>query len=149
MFLCSNFKDFNTLISFPGFSASLGVITPASGIPLIWIKCQVMSKDQKAVWLVTGIIVLVLLLNVSLLKTTYTGNQNLFWMLIVSIPLLIIAIYIAWQTNHLLRKHFVDGRKPSTPHNHFEWLSHSIYSNKIDETDLRVLVGNDQCSKRY
>ena len=108
-----------------------------------------MSKDQKPVWLSIGVIVLALLLNIIILKTAYTDNQNLFWMLIVSIPLLIIAIYNVWQTNHLLRNYFIDSLQPATQQSHFESLSHSIYPNNIATTDLKVQIGNDQCSQPY
>ena len=108
-----------------------------------------MLKDQRRAWVAIGIIVLTLLLNVIIIKTAYADNQNLFWMLIVSIPLLIIAIYNAWQTDHLFQKHFTDSLQPSTQQSHFEWLSHSIYPNKIAPSDLKVQIGNDQCSQPY
>src|SRR5436190_4159715 len=108
-----------------------------------------MLKDQRRAWVAIGIIVLTLIVNVILIKTAYADNQNLFWMLIVSVPLLIIAIYNAWQTDHLFQKHFTDSRQPFTPQSRFEWVSHSIYPNKIAPTDLKVQIGNEQCSQPY
>jgi hypothetical protein len=39
--------------------------------------------------------------------------------------------------------------QPFIRQTHFEWLANSSYRDKIDEADLRVLIGNDQCSKPY
>ena len=108
-----------------------------------------MLKARRPAWLAIGIVVLTLLLNVIILKTAYADNQNLFWMLIASVPLLIIAIYNAWGNKHLFQKYFTDSRQPSTPQNRFEWLSHSIYPNKIAPSDLKVQIGNEQCSQPY
>jgi hypothetical protein len=81
-----------------------------------------MIKNQKPIWLPKAIIVFALLLNVIIIKTAYTDNQNLFWIFIVSIPLLIIAIYNEWQTNHLLRKYFTDNLQSPASQSHLELL---------------------------
>lgn len=108
-----------------------------------------MIKNQRPIWITIAIIVLALVLNIIIIKTAYTNNQNLLWILIVSISLLILAIYGAWQTKHLLRQYFIDSLKPTSPQNHFEMLSHSIYPSKIGPTELKVLIGNDQCTQPY
>ena len=107
-----------------------------------------MLKARKPAWLIIGIIVLTLLLNIIIIKTAHVDNRNLFWMLIISIPLLIITIYSAWQTDRLLQKYFTDSAQPSTTQRHLQW-SHSMYPNKITPTDLKVRIGNDQCSQPY
>jgi hypothetical protein len=107
-----------------------------------------MLKSRRPAWLATGIIVLAFLLNVIIIKSAFDDNQHLLWMLILSIPLLIITIYSAWQTNHFLQKYFSDIIQPSTKHSHLQW-SHSIYPNNITPADLKVQIGNDQCSQPY
>ena len=109
-----------------------------------------MVKGKKPVWLAIGVIVLALLLNIIILRTAYSDSQNPLWMLIASGPLLIIAVFYAWQTNHLLRKYVMDVLQlPASQQHQSEWLSHSIYPNKITSTDLEVQIGNDQCNQPY
>lgn len=108
-----------------------------------------MLKARRPAWLAVGTILLTILLNVIVIKTAHAQNQNLFWVLIISITLLTIAIYNTWQTDNLVQKYFTDNLQSSTPQSHFEWLSHSIYPNKIAPTDLKVRIGNDQCSQPY
>jgi len=64
-------------------------------------------------------------------------------------PLLIVGIYHAKQTYHLLDKYRIISLRTSEKQNKYERLSHSIYPNTIEETDLKVLIGNDQCSQPY
>ena len=59
------------------------------------------------------------------------------------------SIYNAWQTDQLFQEHFTNSLQPSAPQSHFEWLSHSIYPTKLAPTDLKVKIGNDQCSQPY
>lgn len=108
-----------------------------------------MLKDRKPAWLAIGIVVLILLLNIIIIKAAFADNQDLFWMLIVSIPLLIIAVYNVWQTDLLFQKHFTDRQLPSTTQSQLEWLAHSLYPNKIGPSELNVQIGNDQCSQPY
>ena len=109
-----------------------------------------MLKNRRPAWLTIGTIILTLLLNVIIIEIAfYVDDWHVFWMLIVSIPLLTIAIYNAWQTKHLLQKHLAGDMQPSTLQCDVELLSHSVYPNKIAPTDLKVQIGNDQCSQPY
>lgn len=108
-----------------------------------------MYQNQKKLWLSLGIIFLIVLLNAIIIKAAYTNSPGLFWVLIVSIPLLVMSIYNAGQTSHLLRKQFSENLQPFIKQTHFEWLSHSAYPGKVDESGLKVLVGNEQCSQPY
>jgi hypothetical protein len=107
-----------------------------------------MLKARRPGWLTIGMIVLSLLLNVNIIISAFVDNQNLFWMLIVSIPLLIITIYSAWQPDRFFQKCFPGIIQPSTKQSYLQW-SHSIYPNNIAPTDLKVQIGNDQCSQPY
>jgi hypothetical protein len=107
-----------------------------------------MLKPRRTAWLSIGIVVLTLLLNVLIIKIAFVENQNLFWLLIVSILLLAITIYHAWQKDHLLQNYFTGRIQPSTAWSQFKWF-HSIYQNKIAPIDLKVQIGNDQCSQPY
>ena len=108
-----------------------------------------MYQNRKKLWLSCGIIFLTILLNAIIIKTAYNRGPGLFWMLSVSVPLLVMSIYNAGQTYQFLRKQFIENLQPFIKQTHFDWLSHSIYPGKIEETGLRVLVGNDQCKQPY
>lgn len=108
-----------------------------------------MSQNQKTVWFSNTILILTILLNAVVIKIAFTENQNLFWILIVSVPLLVTALFNSKQINILLRKYFIDSLQPFVRQTHFEWLLNSSNRDKIDEADLRVLIGNDQCRMPY
>jgi hypothetical protein len=126
----------------PAVNTSSGVVVYST------LNVQFMLKAQRPAWLSIGIIVLAILLNVSIINRAFVDNQNLFWMLIISIPLLIISIYSAWRSDHFLQKYFTDIIQPSTRQSHLKW-SHSIYPNGMAPADLKVQIGNDQCSQPY
>jgi len=108
-----------------------------------------MSKNKKIIWSIGSIIVLGVLVNAIIITAAYVYIPNLFWVLLISMPLLIVGIYHAKQTNHLLDKYRIISLWASEKQNKYERLSHSIYPNTIEETDLKVLIGNDQCSQPY
>src|SRR6187401_411903 len=108
-----------------------------------------MSKNKKIIWSIGSIIVLGVLVNAIIITAAYIYIPNLFWVLLITMPLLIAGIYNAKQTNQLLNKHRIIDLRTAEKQNKHEWLSHSIYPNTIEETDLKVLIGNDQCSQPY
>ena len=108
-----------------------------------------MIKHIKPVWLTIGTIILLLLLNTIIIITAITNNLNLLWMLPVSITLLIIASYTTLRKNHFLHKYLIDDLPRGISLTRTEWLSHSVYPNKIATADLRVRIGNDQCRQPY
>ncbi len=107
-----------------------------------------MKYIQKKAWLIWGMILLALLLNVLIISVS-NKNRYLLWMLIASIPLLLIAIYFRWQTGHLLQRYFADSLQSPAQPSQFQFLSHSVYPTKVAVTDLNVQIGNDQCSQPY
>ena len=107
-----------------------------------------MKYIQKKGWLIWGMILLALLLNVLIISVS-NKNRYLLWMLIASIPLLLIAIYFRWQTGHLLQRYFADSLQSPAQPSQFQFLSHSVYPTKVAVTDLKVQIGNDQCNQPY
>jgi hypothetical protein len=63
--------------------------------------------------------------------------------------MLIVAIYTAKQTNYIFSRFRIISLQDVENKVKSQWLSHSIYPNSNDETDLNVLIGNDQCSHPY
>src|SRR6188768_3338030 len=108
-----------------------------------------MWKNNKIIWSIGSIIVLGVLVNAIIITAAYVYIPNLFWVLLITMPLLIVGIYHAKQTYHLLDKYRIISLRASEKQNKYERLSHSIYPNTIEETDLKVLIGNDQCSQPY
>lgn len=108
-----------------------------------------MYQNRKKLWLSCCIILLTILLNAIIIKAAYNSSPGLFWVLSVSVPLLVMSIYNAGQTYQLLRKQFIENPQPFIKQTHFDWLSRSSYSSKIEESGLKVLVGNDQCRQPY
>lgn len=108
-----------------------------------------MPKNKKIIWSIGSIIVLGILVNAIIITTASLYIANFFWVLFVTIPLLIVGIYNAKQTNHLLAKYRIISLRAAEKQNKYEWLSHSVYPNKIEENDLKVMIGNDQCNQPY
>lgn len=108
-----------------------------------------MSKNKKIIWSIGIIIVLGVFVNAIVITAAYMYIPNLFWVLLVTMPLLIVGIYNAKQINHLLDKYRIISLRATEKQNKYEWLSHSIYPNKIEEDDLKVMIGNDQCNQPY
>ncbi len=55
----------------------------------------------------SGLIVFILaLINVLILRFAYTGNENLYWLLLVTMPLLLLALYNRVQKSHALLRNY-------------------------------------------
>lgn len=104
---------------------------------------------MKIIWSIGSIVVLGTLLNAIIIISAYIYSSGLFWILLITIPLLVIGIYNAQQTNNILGKFSIISPHGSEKQNKYEWLSHSVYNEKISETDLKVQIGNDQCNQPY
>lgn len=51
-----------------------------------------------------AILLITVLLNAIILEAAYTGNNNWYWALLMSAPLLLIAIQDRWQEKHVIRR---------------------------------------------
>lgn len=158
-----------------------------------------MIRNQKKVS-VSGIIILILILfNAIVVRNGYTINENWYWILTVSVPLLLIAIRDRTQKKHALirnypvighlryffesirpeiRQYFFESDLDGKPFNRrqrsivyqrakneketvafgmqsnpnapgYEWVAHSVYPVKVNEKNLRVVIGNAQCLQPY
>ena len=108
-----------------------------------------MIQYKKEVWLGKSTIAFALILNVFLIKTAFTENDDLYWLLIASIPLLSIGIYISWQINRLRHKYHINRQQFDTLKPDFNWLPQPGYANHAEEIDLSISIGNEQCRQPY
>ena len=158
-----------------------------------------MIRNRKEISISGMIVLFVVLLNAAILKAAFTGNANWYWALIVSLPLLIIAIKDRFQKKHAimrnypiighlryffesirpeLRQYFFESDLDGKPFNRrqrsvvyqraknqkqtvafgmqanpgapgYEWVAHSVYPVQLNEKDLRVYIGNYQCTQPY
>jgi glutamate synthase domain-containing protein 2 len=158
-----------------------------------------MIRNQKLVSISTMIVFTLILINAVIISIAFAANDNWYWALIVSMPLLLIALADIRQKNHALIRNFpvighlryffesirpemrqyffesdLDGKpfnrrqrsivyqraknekqtvafgmqtNPAAPG--YEWVAHSVYPVQLNEKDLRVWIGNDQCKQPY
>jgi glutamate synthase domain-containing protein 2 len=154
-----------------------------------------MFRNHPVVSVSGGIVFLLVLINTIVLLYA-AGN---YWILLITLPLLILAVYDRLQKKHAvlrnypiighlrywleavrpeMRQYFfesdIDGKpfsrrqrsivyqraknekqtvafgmqvNPEQPG--FEWIAHSVYPVSIKEKDLRIIIGNHQCSQPY
>ncbi len=158
-----------------------------------------MSRNQQPVS-ASGIIILMLVfINAIVVKSAYIDNPGYYWALLITLPLLVLAIYNVTQKKHSLlrnypiiaylryfletirpeiRQYFFESDADGKPFNRrqrsivyqraknvrqtvafgmqanpnepgYEWVAHSIYPVQLQEKDLRVTIGNEQCSQPY
>lgn len=106
-----------------------------------------MKYIQKKGWGLLGMIILTLVLNILIIFFS-NKNEDLYWLLTLSIPLFIIAIYILWHKGQLFQKYF--GRVLSSAQlTHTQSLSPSVYPTRIISPGLKVKIGNNQCLQPY
>lgn len=158
-----------------------------------------MSRNQQWSSVSGAIVCILVLLNGIIMQSAYVGNSNLYWLLLVSVPLLLLAIYNTRQKKHAIlrnypiigylryflesfrpeiRQYFFESDSDGRPFNRrqrsivyqraknvrqtvafgmqidsekpgYEWVAHSIFPTQLKEDDLRVTIGNHQCSYPY
>ena len=118
--------------------------------PILKFKYIAMFRSQKLFSLSGIILLIVLLLNGVIIEAAYTDNQNLYWALLISIPLLAIAIYYAKQKKYvILPDNTIEDIRFGSGYVRFKPANHSMYKSTIDTNDLTVLIGNHQCAQPY
>lgn len=145
------------------------------------------------------VVITILVLNIIIINAAWSNNPELYWFLVFTFPLLVVALYDIIQKKHAvirnypvighfryffesigpeLRQYFFESDLDGKPFNRrqrsivyqraknekqtvafgmqadpsapgYEWAAHSIYPVTIQEKDLRVLIGNRQCSQPY
>lgn len=158
-----------------------------------------MIRNQHPVSIGGMIVLVIVLLNAIVIKSSFEGNENNYWWLALTLPLLFIALWDVFQKKHAIKRNFplvghlrylletirpelrqyffesdLDGRPfnrrqrsivyqraknerqtvafgmqadPYKPG--FEWAAHSIYPSKVDISNMKVEMGNDQCLQPY
>lgn len=91
-----------------------------------------------------AVLYIAVVVNVAVVIIAYFAGQNLYWMFAASVPVLITSIYIGHLQNTSLWpvggffKHIFSSR-----------FLHSFRYNKIKETSLKLMIGNEQCRKPF
>jgi hypothetical protein len=102
-----------------------------------------MSHNANANWIKSSVLLyLAVFINIAVVIAAYLADQNLFWMLAASVPLLSIAIYIGQLQNI-----FFWPVKGFSKQKFSLRLGHLFSKSK--ENDLSFMIGNEQCSKPY
>jgi glutamate synthase domain-containing protein 2 len=65
-----------------------------------------MSRNQQWFSVSGAIVCTLVLLNGVILQSAYVGNSNLYWLLLVSVPLLLLAIYNTRQRKHAILRNY-------------------------------------------
>ena len=65
-----------------------------------------MIRNRKEISISGMIVLFVVLLNAAILKAAFTGNENWYWALIVSVPLLLIALKDRFQKKHAIIRNY-------------------------------------------
>lgn len=158
-----------------------------------------MSRNQQSISVSGAIILILVLLNGIIFRWAYTINENYYWALSITLPILLLAIYNTRQRKHAIlrnypvigylrymleffrpeiRQYFFESDSDGKPFNRrqrsivyqraknvrqtiafgmqsdpekagHEWVAHSIFPVQMDADDLRVIIGNHQCSYPY
>jgi hypothetical protein len=65
-----------------------------------------MIRNKQHISVGGAILLIVVLLNTIILQTAYTGNDTWYWALLVTVPLLFIAIWDRQQKKHAIMRNF-------------------------------------------
>ncbi len=104
---------------------------------------------KKEAWARNNIIGFMLILSAITVIGVSIDNSDLYWLLILTSPLLSLGIYIFWKANRLGYQYYIDRTKAVLPRTRFAHSANSIYLEEIKKIDLSVLIGNDQCRLPY
>jgi hypothetical protein len=63
-------------------------------------------RNKKQVSVSNMIVLLLIIINVIIVKTAYTGNSNWYWALLLFVPLLLLAISNIRQKKHAILRNF-------------------------------------------
>jgi hypothetical protein len=108
-----------------------------------------MGKRKRRTWLFKSIVLHDALLNAVIITTAYFYDPILFWILIITLPLLAVAIYNARQSDQKLSNLPGDSLKIFAMQTNFKTLLKSSDANKVKESDLNLMIGNEQSSQPY
>jgi hypothetical protein len=95
-----------------------------------------MLRNYKRVSLNNSIIAIHVLVNAVIIGSAFTASPRLYWLLLVTIPLLAGAIYYSRRKNPAEKKRFTS-------------LIRSTFTRTITGKDLFYTIGNNQCARPY
>jgi hypothetical protein len=108
-----------------------------------------MGKKKRRTWLFKSIVLHDALLNAIIITTACFYDPILFWILVITLPLLAVAIYNARQSDQRLSNLPGGSLKTIEMQTNFNALLKSGNANKVKETDLNLMIGNEQSSQPY
>ena len=109
-----------------------------------------MFENRKIISSHRIVLLIVVLINILIINVSYIYNQDLYWLLILSIPMLIFGLYHARKRQHgpPPKKTIEDG-KLNIDEGKYQQHDYSIPPTKIKAEELTVLFGNSYCTKPY
>lgn len=108
-----------------------------------------MYKHKKIIDPINRILIYSLLANAIIIAAASIYTPDLFWLLLLIIPLLLAGIFYVKQRKLLPGSVWHNWSAGDKKTKKQEWLPHSIYPDKLQKNDWKVLIGNDQCSQPY
>ena len=108
-----------------------------------------MGKKKRRAWLFKSIVLHDALLNAVIIATACFYDPILFWILIITLPLLAVAIHNVRQSNQKLSNVHGGSLKTIEMQTNFNALLKSSNASKVKETDLNLIIGNEQSSQPY
>ncbi|HEV8082013.1 MAG TPA: glutamate synthase-related protein [Chitinophagaceae bacterium] len=104
-----------------------------------------MFQNKKAFSLERGFLLLVVIINILIIKAAYTVTEDLYWLLLLSIPMLFFAIYFERRVSKKIIKDGKIDSRDATIHK----KDNSISSRGINSKELKVSFGNKYCAQPY
>ena len=103
-----------------------------------------MFQNKKSFSVERGFLVLVVIINVLIIKAAYTVTEDLYWLLLLSIPMLFLAIYFNRRASKNEKKDEQINNSDATVDN-----DNAISSLRINPDQLKVSFGNKYCGQPY
>ncbi len=103
-----------------------------------------MVQNKKPFSLEGGFVLVVVLINILIIKTAYTITEDLYWLLLLSIPVLVLAIYLKRSSSNKV----TNGKIIDFNCDKF-YKVESILPPRIKCDELNVTFGNSSCSQPY
>ena len=103
-----------------------------------------MFQNKKSFSVERGFLVLVVIINVLIIKAAYTVTEDLYWLLLLSIPMLFLAIYFNRRASKNEKKDEQINNSDATVDN-----DNAISSLRINPDELKVSFGNKYCGQPY
>jgi len=110
---------------------------------------NIMYDNRKSAWLHKAAIIFSILLNVFIIISAWYYSPGILWLLIISIPLVFIStigtkLFTGFRYGYFSSLEKIPGKLVSAA---TLQPGHSI--NEFEKTDLKTVVGNEQCTQPY